>query len=93
MALLPFEAEPQETRDKALDGILHNLYITLRSEDFTPGAMFWSRQLQNWLNLKFEMPRSLRARLTTMFYNLALAPGLAYEVSDRFTSMVILLTK
>jgi hypothetical protein len=93
MSLLPFDAEPESVRDEALSGILRQLYTAIRSEDFAPGALFWSRQLQSWLQLKFEMPRALRAKLTTMYYHLALAPGLDPTVSDRFVNMVVTLTR
>jgi proteasome activator subunit 4 len=93
MSLLPFEAEAESVRDVALKGILRQLYIAIRSEDFSPGALFWSRQLQSWLQLKFEMPRPLRAQLTKMYYHLALAPGLENTTAERFVSMVIILTR
>jgi len=91
--LLPFEVEDDPHRDAALAGILRNLYISIRAEDFSPGALHWTRELQGWLNLKFEMTRSLRARLTQLYYHLALAPGLNVNTADRFSKMVITLTR
>lgn len=91
--LLPFAVEHDEYRDAALHGILKNLYISLKAEDFSPGALHWTRELQGWLNLKFEMTRELRARLTNLYYHLALAPGLDSVTADRFSKMVITLTR
>ncbi|KAK4210762.1 hypothetical protein QBC37DRAFT_27764 [Rhypophila decipiens] len=91
--LLPFEVEEDAYRDTALHGILKNLYISLMAEDFSPGALHWTRELQGWLNLKFEMTRELRARLTLLYYHLALAPGLDSVSADRFSKMVITLTR
>lgn len=93
MSLLPFPVELVSARDAALRGILRELYIAVKAEDHSPGALFWSRQLQNWLQLKFEMPRTLRATLTKMYYHLALAPGLDSAISERFVSMVVILTR
>ncbi|KAL1840949.1 hypothetical protein VTJ49DRAFT_7608 [Mycothermus thermophilus] len=91
--LLPFEVEDDAHRDAALRGILKNLYISIMAEDFSPGALHWTRELQGWLNLKFEMTRDLRARLALLYYHLALAPGLDPNTADRFSRMVITLTK
>lgn len=90
---LPFEVEEEAQRDAALQGILKQLYIAIRAEDFSPGALHWTRELQGWLNLKFEMTRDLRATLAKLFYSLALAPGLDPSAADRFLRMVLTLTR
>jgi proteasome activator subunit 4 len=90
---LPFPVEADAERDEALRGILKQLYIAIRAEDFSPGALHWTRELQGWLNLKFEMTRELRARLAKLYYSLALAPGLDATASDRFLRMVLTLTR
>ncbi|KAK3395044.1 hypothetical protein B0H63DRAFT_63713 [Podospora didyma] len=90
---LPFDVEDDAQRDVALTGILKNLYTAIMAEDFSPGALHWTRELQGWLNLKFEMTRELRARLVQLYYHLALAPGLDPNSADRFARMVITLTR
>ncbi|PHH59714.1 hypothetical protein CDD81_2632 [Ophiocordyceps australis] len=90
---LPFDVEEESQRDAALRGILKHLYIAVRAEDFSPGALHWTRELQAWLNLKFDMTRDLRARLARLFYSLALAPGLDHSAADRFLRMVLTLTR
>jgi proteasome activator subunit 4 len=91
--LLPFDVEDDSHRDAALSGILKNLYTSIMAEDFSPGAVHWTRELHGWLNLKFEMTRELRARLARLYYHLALAPGLDVNTADRFARMVITLTR
>jgi proteasome activator subunit 4 len=90
---LPFEVEEESQRDAALQGILKQLYIAIRAEDFSPGALHWTKELQGWLNLKFEMTREQRAKLAKLYYSLALAPGLDATASDRFLRMVLTLTR
>lgn len=92
-SLLPFEVEPENTRQEALAGILKELYITIKAEDFSPGAVHWTRELTAWLSLKFELPRELRATLAKLYYHLSLAPGLDSGTADRFARMLICLTK
>lgn len=90
---LPYSVEDEAERDAALAAILKNLYIAIKAEDFTPGAVHWSRELQGWLNLKFDMTRELRSELAKLYYHLALAPGLQSHISDRFGRMLMSLTK
>ncbi|KAM0250889.1 hypothetical protein ACHAQJ_008467 [Trichoderma viride] len=90
---LPFEVEEEAQRDAALQGILKQLYISIQAEDFSPGALHWTRELQGWLNLKFEMTRDLRAKLAKLYYSLALAPGIDASAADRFLRMVLTLTR
>ncbi|UKZ83081.1 hypothetical protein TrVFT333_010883 [Trichoderma virens FT-333] len=90
---LPFEVEEEAQRDAALHGILKQLYISIQAEDFSPGALHWTRELQGWLNLKFEMTRDVRAKLAKLYYSLALAPGIDSNVADRFVRMAVNLTR
>ncbi|KAI5459283.1 hypothetical protein BGZ63DRAFT_447867 [Mariannaea sp. PMI_226] len=90
---LPFLVEEEAQRDAALQGILKQLYIAIKAEDFSPGALHWTRELQGWLTLKFEMTRELRAKLAKLYYSLALSPGLDATAADRFLRMVMTLTR
>lgn len=90
---LPFEVEADEDRDAALQGILKQLYISVKADDYSPGALHWTRELQAWLNLKFDLPRDQRAKLAKLYYSLALAPGLDSSTSDKFLRMVLNLTR
>ena len=91
--LLPFDVEEEPERDAALSGILKNLYTAVKAGDFAPGALHWTRELQGWLNLKFEMTRELRGRLARLYYHLSFSPGLDANTSNQFTKMVITLTR
>ncbi|XXG96186.1 Proteasome activator BLM10 [Hypoxylon texense] len=91
--LLPYAVEDDANRDAALQGILKQLYVAIKAEDFSPGALHWTRQLQGWLSLKFDMPRELRAKLVQLYFHLSLAPGLDNSVADRFSKMVVALVR
>ncbi|KAI1822094.1 hypothetical protein F4861DRAFT_421266 [Xylaria intraflava] len=91
--LLPYDVEAEAQRDAALQGILKQLYIAIKAEDFTSGALHWTRQLHAWLALKFDMTHELRAKLARLYFHLALAPGLDSGAADRFSRMVVTLTR
>lgn len=90
---LPYPVEQDAERDEALQEILKQLYVAIEAEDFAPGAVFWTRELKGWLQLKFEIKRDLRVKLVKLYYMLALAPGLDPAAADRFATMFMVLTK
>lgn len=85
--LLPYKVEEETERSAALEEILKQLYIAIEAEDISPGAVHWTRELRSWLSLKFEITRSLRAKLVKIYYMLAMAPGLNWSSGERFESM------
>lgn len=91
--LLPYPVEKEAERKKALKEILKQLYLSIKSEDITPGAVHWTRELRAWMNLKFDLSRELRSRLVKLYYMLTLAPGMDRNASDRFESMFRFLLK
>jgi proteasome activator subunit 4 len=90
---LPYQVEGDQSRQKNLDDILKRLYIAIQARDFVPGAVHWTRELRNWLFLKFDLSREKRATLAKLFYNLSLTPGIEHAVSERFASTFMTLTK
>jgi proteasome activator subunit 4 len=91
--LLPYNVEEEAERNNALEEILKQLYIATKAEDIAPGAVHWTRELRGWLNLKFEITRTLRVKLVKLYYMLCLAPGIDSSAADRFESMFRTLTK
>ncbi|KAJ5050539.1 uncharacterized protein L3040_002416 [Drepanopeziza brunnea f. sp. 'multigermtubi'] len=91
--LLPYPVEEEKERNAALTEILTQLYVALKAEDISPGALHWTRELKGWLNLKFEITRGLRIKLVQMYYMLAVAPGLDWLAAERFESMFRFLIK
>lgn len=91
--LLPYNVEEEAERNSALQEILKQLYIAVKAEDISPGALHWTKELRAWMQLKFEITRALRVKLARLYYMLALAPGIDWTASDRFESMFYSLTK
>ncbi|CAK1365279.1 unnamed protein product [Cercospora beticola] len=90
---LPYETETREQREQDLDEMLKHLYIAVASGDFVPGAVHWTKEIRGWMSLKFDLTKVQRVKLVKLYYELALAPGLEYGVSERFASMFMVLTK
>ena len=90
---LPYEVESQAVRQENLNEITKQLYIAVKAEDFSGGASYWTRELRNWLSLKFDPTKAERIRLTKLFYALSLAPGIDLTAAERFSSTFMVLTK
>lgn len=90
---LPYTVEDEQRKQEDLTEILKYLYIAIEAGDFSPGAIHWTRELRNWLSLKFDPTREQRVKLVKLYYDLALAPGIDPVVLERFASMFMLLTK
>ena len=90
---LPYEVEDQAKRQRDLNEILNHLYVAVEAGDFSPGALHWTRELRNWLQLKFDLTRDQRAKLARLYYELALAPGIDVTVTERFATVFMILTK
>ena len=90
---LPYDVEDNAQRQKNFDEILKQLYIAIEARDFSSGALYWTREIKNWLNLKFEATKGQRVKLVKLYYELALAPGIESLAAERFCGMLMVLTK
>ncbi|KAL8725379.1 MAG: hypothetical protein Q9166_007395 [cf. Caloplaca sp. 2 TL-2023] len=90
---LPYNVEDDAQRQNNLEDILGHLYIAVEAGDFSPGAVHWTREIRNWLGLKFDPTKQQRIQLVKLYYELALAPGLDMAAAERFSSMFMVLTK
>ena len=90
---LPYKVEDEAERQGNFEEILKHLYIAVEAGDFTPGAVHWTRELRNWLGLKFDPTKEQRLKMVKLYYELALAPGIDVTAAERFSSMFMVLTK
>ena len=90
---LPYKVEDEAERQKNLEEILKHLYGGVESGVLAPGAFHWTRELRNWLGLKFRPSKEQRIKVVKLYYELSLAPGVDTSTADRFASMFMVLTK
>ncbi|QIW98701.1 hypothetical protein AMS68_004219 [Peltaster fructicola] len=90
---MPYETESRLEREQDVDEMIKYLYIAVCAGDFVPGAVHWTKEIRGWMSLKFDLTRKQRIVLVKLYYELSLAPGLEYSVSERFASMFMVLTK
>lgn len=90
---LPYDVESQIARGDNFNEILKQIYVAVEAGDFSVGAVHWTRELRNWLGLKFDPTKEERIKLVKLYYELALAPGIDITAAERFSSMFMVLTK
>jgi len=90
---LPYDVESEEERQANFNEILKYLYVAVEAGDFAVGAAHWTRELRNWLALKFDPTKDQRIRLVKLYYELSLAPGVDITAVERFSSTFNLLLK
>lgn len=90
---LPYEVESEAKRHEDFNEILKQIYISVEAGDFSVGVAHWTRELRNWLSLKFDPTKEERIRLVKLYYELALAPGIDITAAERFSSTFMVLIK
>ena len=90
---LPYDVESTSRTREDLHEILKHLYTSVEAGDFAVGAAHWTRELRNWIGLKFDLTKDERVRLAKLYYELALAPGIDITAAERFSSTFMVLTK
>ncbi|EMR08512.1 hypothetical protein PNEG_02995 [Pneumocystis murina B123] len=90
--ILPYNIENKEKQLENLEKITKNIYISLAANDFSKAAIF-SKEINNWLNLKFDLPRQIRIKLVNVYYELCTTEGISPNNQRRFESLFLSLTK
>lgn len=79
--ILPYKVESQAEIIAHLDHIITNIYISLKAmdSDYSVGTsvnqsvLHWTRELNAWMQLKFDMSLATKVKLARLYYDLALA--------------------
>ncbi|KAG5518001.1 hypothetical protein PMAC_000456 [Pneumocystis sp. 'macacae'] len=90
--LLPYKVENKKKQLENLNEIIRNIYTSLAANDFSRASIF-SKELSSWLNLKFDLPSQIRAKLVSVYYELCTSQGIALDCQKRFESLFLSLTK
>lgn len=79
--ILPYKTETQTEVLAHLNHIIANIYVAIKAmeDGYTVGSnvsqtvLHWTRELDSWMSLKFDMPLGTRVKLARLYYDLALA--------------------
>ncbi len=90
---LPYEVEDDAQRQRNFDEILKQLYISIKAGDFSSGATHWTKEIRNWLGLKFDPTKEQRLKMVRLYYELSLAPGIDVNAAEKFSGLFMVLIK
>lgn len=97
--ILPYKTESEAEILAHLNHIIANIYVAVKSMDqgYTVGSnvnqtvLHWTRELNSWMSLKFDMPLGTRVKLARLYYDLALADFDGHAL-DKIVSTFVWLT-
>ncbi|KAF9586315.1 hypothetical protein BGW38_007062 [Lunasporangiospora selenospora] len=74
--ILPYGKDLEQEASDMLRLINCHFGLCLQSEDWAPGAVYWAKQLNQYLDLKYALPKETRIAYAKVFYELTVAPGM-----------------
>ncbi|KAG8905939.1 hypothetical protein FRB99_007944 [Tulasnella sp. 403] len=87
---LPYPCESVEEMKRELDNIIGKLFIAVESRQWNH-VLVWDRIFLSWISLKYPLPRSLRASLARVYYELIFVPAMDPSFVQVFASTLRLL--
>ncbi|KAJ3050497.1 hypothetical protein HK097_008547 [Rhizophlyctis rosea] len=76
-----------------IEDISQGLAVATAAGDFAPGCIYWSRQLNSYLDLKYTLTTEQRVRLAKILYELIVTPGMDISLVGSFASLCTQLIK
>ncbi|KAG0346761.1 hypothetical protein BGZ54_005109, partial [Gamsiella multidivaricata] len=74
--ILPYGNDLSQEASDMLSNIIQHFDLCLKSEDWAPGALYWAKQLNQYLDLKYTLPKETRVAFAKAFWELTTAPGM-----------------
>ncbi|EGO02735.1 hypothetical protein SERLA73DRAFT_102663 [Serpula lacrymans var. lacrymans S7.3] len=84
---LPYECESVDEMRAHLERIVGKLIICAESRNWLVMTT-WDAMLQCWLLMRYPMPKSTRAKLVRLYYELCLVPGIEARVTRSWADML-----
>ncbi|GJE87739.1 proteasome-substrate-size regulator, mid region domain-containing protein [Phanerochaete sordida] len=84
---LPYECEPVEDMQAKLEYIVGKIAVCAKSKNWLV-LTTWDGALQCWLLMRYPVPKTTRARLARLYYELCLVPGLEPRVIRSWADML-----
>ncbi|KAH9922007.1 ARM repeat-containing protein [Epithele typhae] len=84
---LPYECEGPEEMQAKLEVIVGRICVCAETKNWLV-LTTWDGMLQCWLLMRYPMPKSTRAKLTRLYYELCLVPGIEPRVMRSWADML-----
>ncbi|KAL7285729.1 hypothetical protein ACG7TL_000834 [Trametes sanguinea] len=84
---LPYECESPEQMQAKLEHIVGHICICAETKNWLV-LTTWDGMLQCWLLMRYPMSKAIRAKLTRLYYELCLVPGIEPRVMRSWADML-----
>ncbi|KAH0590354.1 hypothetical protein H2248_000511 [Termitomyces sp. 'cryptogamus'] len=84
---VPYATESVDEMHRKLEEIVGKIYIAAKTQNWLVLST-WDGLLQCWLLMRYPMPKSTRAKLVRLYYELSLIPGVEPRVIRSWTDML-----
>lgn len=84
---LPYQSESIDEMQEKLEHIVGMMYVCAKAKNWLV-LTTWDGMLQCWLTMRYPMPKSTRAKLVRLYYELSLIPGVEPRVMRGWTEML-----
>ncbi|KIK71342.1 hypothetical protein GYMLUDRAFT_33493 [Collybiopsis luxurians FD-317 M1] len=84
---IPYECESIESMQARLEEIVGKIAVCAKSQNWHQMTV-WDKMLQCWVIMRYPMPKSTRARLVRLYYELCTAPGVEARVIRNWADML-----
>ncbi|KAJ3576133.1 hypothetical protein NP233_g629 [Leucocoprinus birnbaumii] len=84
---IPYECESSEEMQDKLEFIVSRLYIAAKAKNWQL-VTTWDGLLQCWLLMRYQMPKTTRAKLVRFYYELCLLPGVDARSLRSWSDMI-----
>ncbi|EJF66455.1 ARM repeat-containing protein [Dichomitus squalens LYAD-421 SS1] len=84
---LPYECEAPEEMQAKLEHIVGRICVCAETKNWLV-LTTWDGMLQCWLLMRYPMPKPTRAKLTRLYYELCLIPGIEPRVMRSWADML-----
>ncbi|KAG0235309.1 hypothetical protein BGW42_005476 [Actinomortierella wolfii] len=80
--MLPYSNVLSAEAAEMLQNIIQNFNLCVQAEEWAPGAAFWAKQLNKYLDLKYTLPLETRVSFARVFFELTVAPGMEISLVE-----------
>ncbi|KAI8995384.1 ARM repeat-containing protein [Trametes punicea] len=84
---LPYECESPEEMEAKLEHIVGRICVCAETKNWLV-LTTWDGMLQCWLLMRYPMSKAIRAKLTRLYYELCLVPGIEPRVMRSWADML-----
>ncbi|KAF5384731.1 hypothetical protein D9757_006213 [Collybiopsis confluens] len=87
LSSVPYECESIESMQAKLEEIVGKMAVCATTQNWNQMTV-WDKMLQCWMIMRYPMPKTTRAKLVRLYYELCILPGIEARVTRSWADML-----